>query len=601
MNCTQAQELLAAYRELQDDDQVELTELDEHLEQCASCRQALAHSAMIGEQIRALPPIEPPPGMHEKLMRALAAEHSEFMKGSGSEAPPPPAFLKPYLPEHPRQAEIADPRTTFSTAETGPLPVLPMQRKRRRPVLSPQFTVIGLAAAFLLAIMVGGLTSLVLLAHTPAGQVGVQSVSQPTGVLRVPYTTDTTYQYVTSAVADGNSIYYTAYGDSPDNAWMLERLDRATQISTPLLATASSNPLIVLGSAHGWLVWLQLDVATPIPTTHKHIFHYGSHDAVRTWSLRALSLKNAFTSPGEPAVLLSGTFNAQVTPVLVHTPIQGIWFTQNTLLVASVDETGTSHLLSYQLSTDGASTPVEIAKADPGHIFTSPTTNNDGTMMYWADEWLTDTGTIHSNIWTQQAVVAPAPLSGRWGRHTITETWLFRTDGLSFHPTIVDNTLFILNTNDTIADGSLATAQPTTTVAPEPTVTMNPAVTPQASDSIYLPPLDDYVSGTLFMLPLDTEAGTDFTQISTAGHVSALQGGKDFILWQEDNHTYGMYDVVPGIAVNVGSVLDNAQFVSVNGNTTVWTVNSDGTTTPATNNAGPSATIMAFNWPKNTR
>ena len=54
MNCIQAQAMLAAYRELRDS-KADTTELEVHLEHCASCRQVLANYNLIGEQIRSLP------------------------------------------------------------------------------------------------------------------------------------------------------------------------------------------------------------------------------------------------------------------------------------------------------------------------------------------------------------------------------------------------------------------------------------------------------------------------------------------------------------------------------------------------------------------
>ena len=62
--------MMSVYRELKDGE-FDTTELDVHLERCASCRQALARDAFIGDQLRTLPVIEPPPDMHAKLMRAI--------------------------------------------------------------------------------------------------------------------------------------------------------------------------------------------------------------------------------------------------------------------------------------------------------------------------------------------------------------------------------------------------------------------------------------------------------------------------------------------------------------------------------------------------
>src|SRR5437588_13093682 len=91
--------MLAAYRELKNGE-VDTTELVVHLEECSSCRQVLAGYSFIGEQVRSLPPLEPSPLMHTKLMKALAAEHTQFLQHSSAVTSPTPEFLKPYLREH---------------------------------------------------------------------------------------------------------------------------------------------------------------------------------------------------------------------------------------------------------------------------------------------------------------------------------------------------------------------------------------------------------------------------------------------------------------------------------------------------------------------
>ena len=155
MKCTEAQVLLAAYRELNTDDVV-TTELDAHLEQCPSCRNALARYSLIGEQVRSLPVLEPTPDMHAKLMRALAVEHSQFIQRSSSSAPPLPEFLKPYLRDHVHSSSKTDPLAAFSSADTGPLPIIRAVHKKRHRTFG-QFAAIGVAAAFLMTLMMGGI------------------------------------------------------------------------------------------------------------------------------------------------------------------------------------------------------------------------------------------------------------------------------------------------------------------------------------------------------------------------------------------------------------------------------------------------------------
>ena len=96
------------------------------------------------------------------------------------------------------------------------------------------------------------------------------------------------------------------------------------------------------------------------------------------------------------------------------------------------------------------------------------------------------------------------------------------------------------------------------------------------------------------MVPLDDPNNPLPTQVNTTGQAWEPQAGTDFVLWQSDDG-YGMYSVPAKTDITVGSVLDGARFVAVNGNTAVWTVDKAGDTTA--NDARLLATLEAFNWP----
>ena len=598
MNCIQAQAMLAAYRELRDS-KADTTELEVHLEHCASCRQVLANYNLIGEQIRSLPAIAPLPDAHAKLMNALAAEHIRYMQQTTPGTQRTPEFLKPYVEEQVQHKRATDPLVAFSTAKTGPLAPVHTSHKRQRRRYVGQFAVIGMAAAFLMVVMMSGITTLLVLSHgNPRGAVSgnnSSSINQPAGVQGIPYKTITPYQHIISAVADRTAIYYTAYGDKTNDGWMLEQLDRKTRMSTPLLATASTSPLILLGSSDDWLVWLQFDPPKP-GNNRRSLTNHEPLLLTRTWSLRYLSL----LTPGKPLTLTSGTFNQGTSPSWAYTPVQGTWFMQNTLLVATIDENGISHLSSYQLDTPGRATPTEIAAASLDHVFTSPTATSDGTEIYWSDEWRSDDGILHSNIWTQQVSQVPNPNHGPWSAstHTVTVKQIFLSDGASFHPQVVDDRLFLLRTAPYPRAATLGTPEaspastPTATVAP--TSTPNTPTTSWADSTIYAVPSDAPVRGMLFMVPLDDPNNPLPTQVNTTGQAWEPQAGTDFVLWQSDNG-YEMYDVHTG-TVQVGHVLDGARFLAVNESTTVWTI--DNPTTGATNSASLTATLLVFNWPR---
>lgn len=616
--------MLATYREYRHG-QADTIQLDLHLEQCAACRQVLAQYSLIGEQVRSLPAIHPVPTAHTKLMNALAAEHLRSMQRSRHGTLPTPEFLKPYLQEHTigavgplsraRRASINSrmsdahkiaPLVAFSTAETGPLPTIGTLRKRRHHSHMSQVAVIGLAAACLMVMMMSGLTTLLLLTHgnvqTAFRGNGSTSIHLPTNIVQATYATSTPYQHVTSAVADRTSIYYTAHGDGANSRWMLEQLDRTTTISTPLLAKASTSPLIILGSSNGWLVWLQLDL--PKSTSNHSSPPQHTLPVTRTWSLHYLALSAA--SPVLPATsglsqsltLTSATFNQDASS-WVYTPVQGIWFIQNLLLVAALDEHGISHLLLYQLGPLGHPTPTVIATAPLNHIFTSPTANDNGTEIYWADEWRSDNGIVHSNIWTQEVSEAPSLfLHGRWVKHTSIVKQLFRSDEASFYPEVVANTLFLLRAADVknTAQGGVATpGTPASTATNVPTTVPNTSTASWADPGIYTAPLDASVHGTLLMLPLDDVSTTPIPVNTRGGQAWSPQAGTDFVLWQSQQG-YQMFDVTTTSLVNVGNAVNNALFLAVNGETTVWAVESN-VPTPTGIDSSPVATLLAFNWP----
>src|SRR5258708_19264966 len=126
---------------------------------------------------------------------------------------------------------------------------------------------------------------------------------------------------------------------------MLSQLDTQTKVSTPLLASASTNPLIILGSSNDWLVWLQYN--TPRPNLQKYSFRPGADDLIRRWTLNALHVgaqTRSISGFDQPIQLFADTFDQKTAPNWVHTPVQGVWFLQNTLLFTTIDSKGDAHL-----------------------------------------------------------------------------------------------------------------------------------------------------------------------------------------------------------------------------------------------------------------
>jgi len=316
---------------------------------------------------------------------------------------------------------------------------------------------------------------------------------------------------------------------------------------------------------------------------------------VSLWSLHYLSQEQqqqiSLGIPTDSEVLLKGTFDQDSAPSWVTTPIQGIWFLQNSLLVAMIDSSGVSHLMRYQLNTVDKPVVTEIATVIPGHILTSPTANSDGSQIYWSEEWLSNTNMLYSNIWTLQVFDAPRPSHGRWANNMLIVKQLFISDGMSFHPQVVGDNLFMLSTASQ-NNSTQGTPTSTGTATPNPSLSPNTSVISRTDKIIYAAQLDTSIRGTIFMLPLNADSTVLPTPMNNSGMAFSLQVGTDFALWQVDKG-FEMYDVTTG-PIPIGNILDSATFLAVNGTSAVWIVNIE---TSAINNTGSSITLMAFNWP----
>ena len=594
--------MLAAYRDIEKGD---TTELDVHLEQCAACRDVLAQQSIVGDHVRLLPTLEPAPDAHDKLMRALATEHANFLQRSShthaSSASSVPDFLKPYMKEQTyTAAERRNTLTTFSTAETGPLPMLQARRKKRIAPMG-QFAVLGLAASFLMVFLVGGLVSMLLLANHGSNNIAsTTSITPPSLVAPISYTTTTMYPHISSAVATREHIYYSAYGDG-NTQWMIEQVDGSAKnaTSTPLLAKGSNNPLFVLGATQNWLIWLQFDTPQRGLQTHT-IGHTGTASLTRHWSLNALPLSTSYNgtqSFGHSITLQQGTFDTATVPSWVYTPVQGLDFTQqDTLLTATVDAKGDAQVTRYQLSTERTTTTTTIAATNNGHIFTSPTATADGSRIFWSEEWFTDDMQPHSNVWMQQTTQAITRQNGAWRSSITVDKQLFLADEASFHPQVINDTLFLLTTSDPATQTPRKPDATSTPTASSVQVTATPVSTtpiiPRFTN-VYAPQIDESIHGTLLAYALDDSLAAP-TVLSSDNTAAAPQGGTRFLLWQSSNG-YQMYDAVAKSSVVVKNSTSNAAFLTVNNNTAVWVA--------AENPVAPSkggvqtATFSMFNWP----
>lgn len=636
--------MLVIYRELPEHP-TDTPELADHLAHCADCKGAYAQGQFIRERIRSMPQIDPDPGAHHKLMQALAAEHVRFLQRTpvSTSSTPTPAFLAPYLKDLAKQSSRADSLVAFSTADTGPLPIVRASHaaRTRRFRQTNHIAIIGLAAAFIVVVMIGGLVSQLFLANQgqqvttlPSNQVAA-SVSQPAQAEFVPTVTQTLYPHIASASTNNDTIYYSAYNDA-NTSWMLEKFvpssdANATPESIPLLAVPSTRPLIVLGSNKNWLLWLQMEPAKKVTSKQKSITPAQPSkpgNLEGQWSLKALYLgpalvaqeptsnKTANTDPLHALVLYTGTFQPTTAPNWVNTPIQGVDFYHDHALVAFIDSKGSSHLINYQFDQDKLTKTSEIANVKDRHVLTSPTATSDGNNIYWSEEWLTPEQELKSTIWTQQMVEAQPAKTGRWTPHVQAHTYAYRSDGNSFSPQIVNDTLFMVSKNSntvqvqpTAVSTSLSTVQPTTTTTAQATATST--LTPQDISQLLGSPtavdptirtqqIDEQVSGKLLAF---TAKGDDVktTTINDDEIVTGLHSGGTFLIWQSLLKGMEMYDARTNVMVNgINSIGKDAAFISVSDTNVVWAkytapTGNTNASTPATE------TMVTFNtlkWPK---
>jgi hypothetical protein len=169
---------------------------------------------------------------------------------------------------------------------------------------------------------------------------------------------------------------------------------------------------------------------------------------------------------------------------------------------------------------------------------------------------------------------------------------VFTSDGMSFHPQVVNNTLFMLSTASQ-NNSDQATSTPTETVTPQASPSPNANAIARTVTSVYAAPLDVSLRGSILMIPLDDPFHAQPTVMNNTGLASSLQVGTNFALWQGDKG-YEMYDVSQKSDVTVGSIFDGSTFLAVSESSAVWMLSN---TSNATNNTNPSITLNAFNWP----
>jgi hypothetical protein len=378
----------------------------------------------------------------------------------------------------------------------------------------------------------------------------------------------------------------------------------------------------VLAVSHNWLVWLQYSRPQParlhIPSADDYYM------AQRSWSLHYLSLapkpqnvgssqsangsttgqdghkKAGSSSPlvNDPDLvdmpttylLAQDIFDSSAAPNWVSSPIEGAWLVgdTDTLLVTQIDHAGVSRLESYRLGQSGeAAQPQVIATAPGGHVLAWPTATRTALQMYWADEWVSSDGELHSNIWQQQTTEQSVRLHGQLQDVTTFTQQLLQSDGMSFQPQVVEDTLFFLSTSEIRVEGQ-GVVEPNGIPFPTSATDNTVQFTPRTDTGIYAAPPDASVHGTLLSLPLDGPSVGVMSMLGTVGQSTGYQAGSSYVIWQ-DATGYQMYDVERQSDVVMGDTLNSAALLMVNGDTTLWFA--------AGQQSESRLRLMTFTWP----
>lgn len=525
MTCKQVRQLLAAYRR-DDLSPGENAELQAHLLECAECHAQAAQFRRVGETLRALPTLAPPPDFYARVMAAAQADERQTVEAAA--------------PKKPEKIVVPGMTDVFY------LPTLRravLERRARVTPLRRQMSPAGafalrygaaLAALFLIFAL-GVSIGLFVLLRSPGGAPDIVTRTSP--LFTSAYNPDSAYPLVADATAspDGQYIIYAAHNAS--GSWMLEELDTLSHKSTALLPAPVAGPLTLDGWARSWVLWTQ-----------------GKQGAGNQWEVDATELSPALPGAGQPVRLLEGSkAGPDGTVVRLH----GVSTVGSTVLLAEELENGRGQLVSLDLNAAGASTRAVIAATqEPGHLYTDPTAVADPTTgeltEYWVDEWQDPDGTPHGNIWR---------LTPTGPKEAVT------TNNVSFSPTIVSGKLIWLE-EPSAQTGSAPGSQPLPSPTPKATGTVTPgsasAANSQVAGIIWSENLDGRAD--LDIGPKKSLAGTDVP-------VSDLQAGATFVVWKVSSGSYTLYDVPNDHARSLNDSITNPLALSVSPTAVLWVTN----------------------------
>ena len=398
MTCTQVRQLLGAYRR---DDWApdDLAALTRHLRGCAACRQVEARYRQVGESLRQLPSITPPPGFREALFARINAEEALDAKTPATSAAARARRLSradtaPAIPVV--RAPIANTAQPQRRTSTG---ILALPGAARPKLGTTARVALALAAMLILAAFVARYMPGVSAFGSTAASIFTGASKAHNDPLRVTrYAPDARYPLVASAIASTSWLVYSAADAS--GARMVFAENRQTRRSQQLLPSAITQPVTFYALTPHWLLWSVGDVTGAV-----------SPWVLRATQLAALSGTTAGALAGATRTLTEGAMSNDAIANQANTRperIYGVWSDDTSALVAEMTHTrggDQGEIVRYPLTASAAATPASaqqgtlVAQASaPGHALMDPSADGAG-QYYWSEVWVDSDGVVRSVVW----------------------------------------------------------------------------------------------------------------------------------------------------------------------------------------------------------
>lgn len=386
MNCDEVRVLLAAYRRSEWSDEEQHT-VNAHLVSCADCRRWESQARGVGEHLRQMPTIVPPPSLRANVFAIIRQEElARATQAAETAKPATPAAAPERLPVPPRPVILTRPtnlpaRPTSVTA-TPPARIGELAIGKTRPprILFGRATAIATIAAVFAVLFAAQLTPLFNVHVASVGQpLGLaQALPKPASFTLVP---DAAYTKISNPFADLNQIFFV--GQTADGKWMLFSQDRTANNAKPLLTQPTTSAISIYGLSDGLLLWQETNGDS--------------------WAIKGIAL-NAGAAPTSLATPVILAMKGQSFGNSTLAKITAYWLDGQSLLFTALDTHGATILVRAD-ATGGTAAATFITEALAGHYLSSPYL--DGKNAYWVDRISASDGTAQGTLWSYTEAKGP--------------------------------------------------------------------------------------------------------------------------------------------------------------------------------------------------